>query len=146
MVLACADSPRPPSRHPSRHPSHQAPHPASDRARSNTFSAARSALLAALFGLAATAVTAQSGTAIFKDADLKLGETLIAEHDCQACHVRRVGGDGSAIYRPNGRINTPGFLRGMVEQCNTELKLSLFPEEVTAIAAVLQRDHYRFKD
>lgn len=88
---------------------------------------------------------AQSGTAIFKDADLQLGESLMAEHNCQACHVRRVGGDGSSIYRPNGRINTPGFLRGMVEQCNTELRLGLFPEEVTAIAAVLQRDHYRFK-
>ena len=56
-----------------------------------------------------------------------------------------MGGDGSSIYRPLGRINTPGFLRGMVEQCNTELNLGLFPEEVTAIAAVLNRDHYRFK-
>ena len=32
----------------------------------------------------------------------------------------------------------------MVEYCSTELNLGLFPEEVTAIAAVLQRDHYRF--
>ena len=32
----------------------------------------------------------------------------------------------------------------MVDLCSTELKLSLFPEEVTAVAAVLQRDHYRF--
>ena len=55
-----------------------------------------------------------------------------------------VGGDGSAIYRPAGRINTPGALRGMVDFCSTELNLQLFPEEVTAIAAVLQRDHYRF--
>ena len=58
--------------------------------------------------------------------------------------MRRVGGDGSAIYKPSGRINTPGLLRGMVDYCSVELKLSLFPEEVTAIAAVLQRDHYRF--
>ena len=36
-----------------------------------------------------------------------------------------------------------GTLRGMVEQCNTELNLDLFPEEVSAIAAVLHRDHYR---
>lgn len=81
---------------------------------------------------------------IFKDADLALGEKLIAEHQCSACHVRRVGGDGSAIYRPAGRINTPGALRGMVDYCSTELNLALFPEEVTAVAAVLQRDHYRF--
>lgn len=83
---------------------------------------------------------------IFKDADLKLGEKLIVEHQCVACHIRKVGGDGSAIYRPSGRINTPGYLRGMVEQCNTELNLGLFPEEVSAVAAVLNRDHYRFKE
>lgn len=85
------------------------------------------------------------GADIFRDADLKLGEQLIAEHRCAACHARKVGGDGTAIYRPAGRINAAGFLRGMVEQCNSELRLQLFPEEVTAIAAVLNRDHYRFK-
>ena len=83
--------------------------------------------------------------AIFKGADLKLGEQLIAEHKCAACHTRRVGGDGSDIYNPKGRINTPAFLRGMVEQCNTELNFGMFPEEVTAVAAVLNRDHYKFK-
>ena len=82
--------------------------------------------------------------AIFKDADLKLGAELIETHPCQACHIRRVGGDGSDIYNPQGRINTAAFLRGMVEQCNTELNLGLFPEEVTAVAAVLNRQHYKF--
>jgi cytochrome c peroxidase len=83
--------------------------------------------------------------ALFRGADLKLGEKLVAENNCVACHQKKVGGDGSAIYKPAGKINTPGFLRGMVEQCNTELNLGLFPEEVTAVAAVLNRDHYRFK-
>jgi len=87
--------------------------------------------------------TAQ-GPEIFKDADLPLGEKLIKEHACSACHIRKVGGDGSAIYRPAGRINTPGALRGMVDMCSNELNLGMFPEEVTAVAAVLQRDHYRF--
>lgn len=82
---------------------------------------------------------------IFQGADLKLGEKLIAEQKCAACHQQKVGGDGSAIYKPAGRINTPGFLRGMVEQCNTQMNLGLFPEEVTAISAVLNRDHYKFK-
>ncbi len=88
---------------------------------------------------------AMATPALFHDADLKLGQKLIAENRCAECHIRKVGGDGSAIYRPQGRINTPGLLRGMVEQCNTELNLGLFPEEVTAVAAVLNRDHYRFK-
>lgn len=88
---------------------------------------------------------AQHDAAIFRDADIALGEKLIAENRCAECHSRKFGGDGSSIYRPKGRINTAGFLRGMVEQCNTELKLQLFPEEVTAVAAVLNRDYYRFK-
>lgn len=82
---------------------------------------------------------------IFKNADLQLGSKLIADNKCVACHVSKVGGDGSAIYKPQGRINTPAFLRGMVEQCNTELNLGMFPEEVEAVAAVLNRDHYKFK-
>ena len=85
------------------------------------------------------------GADIFKGADLALGSRLIAEHKCAQCHVGKVGGDGSAIYRPQGRINTAGLLRGMVDLCSTQLNLQLFPEEVTAVAAVLNRDHYRFK-
>lgn len=96
-----------------------------------------------LFVGALPAQTPRAAT-LFADADLPLGERLIAEHRCAACHARKFGGDGSAIYRPGERIVSAGFLRGMVEQCNTELNLGLFPEEVTAIAAVLNRDHYRF--
>jgi hypothetical protein len=91
----------------------------------------------------ATSVGAQVPE-IFRDADLPLGEKLIRDSQCNACHSRKVGGDGTAIYRPTGRINTPGALRGMVDMCSTELKLGLFPEESTAVAAVLNRDHYRF--
>ncbi len=100
--------------------------------------------VALLLAVASLPVCAQV-PGIFQGADLKLGERLIAEHKCVACHTQKVGGDGSAIYKPAGRINTPGFLRGMVEQCNTELNLGLFPEEVNAVAAVLNRDHYRFR-
>ena len=99
---------------------------------------------AALAALPLSALADASTPALFQGADLKLGEQLIAEHQCTACHIRRVGGDGSAIYKPQGRINTPGALRGMVDYCSTELNLGLFPEDVTAVAAVLQRDHYRF--
>ena len=81
---------------------------------------------------------------IFRDADLPLGERLIRENKCSECHIRNVGGDGLSLYNPKGRISTPGALRGMVDYCSTQLNLGFFPEEVTAIAAVLQRDHYRF--
>ena len=116
----------------------------------STVAVAAAALLVGAWASAQSAppssATAGSASAaeIFKDADLPLGEKLIREHQCTECHVRRLGGDGSAIYRPQGRISSPGALRGMVEQCNTELNLGMFPEEVSSVAAVLQRDHYRF--
>ena len=104
----------------------------------------RTLALAALAGVSLGA--AAQGPAIFKEADLKLGEKLIAQHKCNQCHAQKWTDDGKAIYRPQGRINTAGLLRGMVEQCNTEMNLGLFPEEVTSVAAVLNRDHYRFAD
>lgn len=102
-------------------------------------------LIASGFAVMLMPTHAAAQPAIFKGADLKLGEQLIAEHKCVACHTSKVGGNGSAIYKPQGRINTPAFLRGMVEQCNTELNLGMFPEDVNAVAAVLNRDHYKFK-
>lgn len=81
----------------------------------------------------------------FRGADLALGERLIREHRCSECHARKVGGDGHSIYKPGGRINRPAALMAMVELCSVELKLQLFPEDVQAVAAVLHRDHYRFK-
>jgi hypothetical protein len=91
------------------------------------------------------ALAPAQGADIFKGADLALGARLMAENQCAQCHTRKLGGDGSAIYRPQGRIHNAGLLRGMVDNCSTQLNLQLFPEEVTAIAAVLNRDHYRFK-
>jgi hypothetical protein len=94
---------------------------------------------------AALGASALAEPAIFKDADLKLGEQLVAQNKCTQCHISKVGGDGSAIYKPKGHINDAGLLRGMVEQCNSTLNFQMFPEEVTAVAAVINRDHYKFK-
>ncbi len=117
------------------------------------FSGPGRAAVAALLGAGLLAAGARvlatepagSAAALFREADLAQGEQLIREHKCDACHARKTGGDAAAIYRPRGRVNTPSALRGMVEQCNLELNLSLFPDEVTSVSAVLNRDHYRFK-
>lgn len=102
-------------------------------------------LIVALSAWVAAATLAQDVPALYQGADLKLGEQLIADNQCDACHIRNVGGNGNGIYRPGGRVNSLGLLRGQVEACNTILNLAFFPEEVTSIAAVLNRDHYRFK-
>ncbi len=92
-----------------------------------------------------TAAQAQDIPALYKGADLKLGESLIAKHKCDACHQQKVVGDGSAIYRPKGKVNSLSALRGQVEACDQALNVGLFPEEINSISAVLNRDHYRFK-
>lgn len=81
----------------------------------------------------------------YPGADLAVGARLLREHDCAACHARRTGGDGAAIYRPQGRVGTPAALSAMVERCSVELNLGLFPEDIASVAAVLDRDHYRFR-
>jgi uncharacterized membrane protein len=111
---------------------------------SSTFVTTCAGALAAVLAWGILPAQAQDAS-IFKGADLKLGEQLIVQGKCSQCHAGKVGHDGSAIYKPQGKINTPGLLRGMVEQCNTMLNLGMFPEEVTAVAAVLNRDHYKFK-
>jgi len=90
-------------------------------------------------------VAAQEVPTLYQGADLQLGERLMAENKCDACHQRNVGGNGHAIYRPTGKINSLGALRGMVDACNQQLNIGLFPDEVTSISAVLNRDHYRFR-
>jgi hypothetical protein len=100
--------------------------------------------LAVNFTLAASAGGVLAQPAIFEGADLKLGAELIDQNPCTECHIRNVGGDGSDIYNPKGRINSPAYLRGMVEYCITQLNLGFFPEEVTAVAAVLNKRHYLF--
>lgn len=119
--------------------------PATQLQNTHRWRAAVALLLAGAALWWATPAQAQ-GAAIFRGADLALGEQLIQQHRCAQCHADKVGGDGSGIYRPLGRINTAGLLRGMVEQCNAMLNFQMFPEEVTAVAAVLNRDHYRFQD
>jgi hypothetical protein len=94
--------------------------------------------------LAGWAGRAASEPEIFRGADLKLGAELIANHKCDQCHIRNVGGDGSDIYNPKGRIHSAAFLRGMIEYCSTQLNLGFFPEETTAVAAVINQRHYLF--
>lgn len=122
------------------------PRPATPRT-ARTRSCARAALGLAVWlaGLAGPAMASdQAAWTELQQADAAQGRRLIAQHKCSDCHARRVGGDGSAIYRPAGRIGRPAALLAMVEMCNTELNLQLFPDDVAAIAAALNQAHYRF--
>ena len=69
------------------------------------------------------------------------------DKDCVACHVRRVGGDGTAMYtRSDRKVTTPAKLKAQVALCNSELGTGYFPEEEEHVAAYLNLQYYKFKE
>jgi mono/diheme cytochrome c family protein len=102
-------------------------------------------VLAALFGALATWSLATAQAKGF-DGDVKAGATM-HERDCVACHIRRVGGDGSAMYtRADRRVTSAAKLRAQISACNTELATSYFPDEEEHVAAYLNLRYYKFQD
>lgn len=100
--------------------------------------------LAVLHALLAIATL---GTAVVAEASPANGQKLIADAKCEACHISKVGGDGSTIYtRKDRRVTAKSKLLPQVSRCNTDLNLGLFPEDEAAIAAYLNATHYKFKD
>lgn len=102
-------------------------------------------IAAAIFALIATwsLALAQSKAPA---GDAAAGESM-HEKDCVACHVRRVGGDGSAMYTsPQRRVTTLPKLHAQVAVCNSQLSLSYFPEEEAHLATFLNQRYYKFKE
>ena len=66
---------------------------------------------------------------------------------CYACHAKKTGfGNGDMIYtRSDSKVNSLAKLKTMVERCNTELRLDLFPEDEADVIAYLNKQFYKFK-
>ncbi|MEP7154302.1 MAG: hypothetical protein ABI905_00910 [Betaproteobacteria bacterium] len=108
-----------------------------------SFPRALALALATLCFALATQVFAADKAATAHDAARK----LISDAKCEACHIGKVGGDGSAIYtRKDRRVTEKSKLLPQVERCNSELGLALFPDDEVAIAAYLNATYYKFKD
>ena len=93
------------------------------------------------------------GAEIFKGADLALGALSPKTNASNATPARSAATAApftdrkaaSARPHPHGHIHNAGLLRRTVENCSSGLSVQLFPDEVTATAAVLNRDHCKFK-
>jgi hypothetical protein len=82
----------------------------------------------------------------FPKGDPKIGEKLAKEKNCEACHIKIMGGDGSGIYTRQGRlINTPEALLQRVGACSAQTNAGWFPEEEMHVAAYLNEKFYKFK-
>jgi hypothetical protein len=74
--------------------------------------------------------------AVFANANLENGQE-IDRHKCYACHASKTGfGNGDMIYTRSD---------SMVERCNSELRLDLFPEDEADVTAYLNKQFYKFK-
>jgi mono/diheme cytochrome c family protein len=62
----------------------------------------------------------------------------LIDKNCTSCH-------GSEMYtRDERKIETLSALKTQVEACNTNLDAGMFPEEVDAVANLLNEEYYKF--
>jgi mono/diheme cytochrome c family protein len=72
------------------------------------------------------------------------GATLHVK-DCVACHVQRMGGDGTVMYtRADRKVTSAAKLDAQIAACNSQLATGYFPEEEAHIAAYLNLRFYKF--
>jgi mono/diheme cytochrome c family protein len=98
---------------------------------------ARSLLLApaaAMLGVGALITSLSAAAATDIDAH------ALVQQNCTSCH-------GSEVYtRADRKIQSLGALETQVEACNTNLDKGMFPDEVNAVANLLNQEYYKFSD
>lgn len=78
--------------------------------------------------------------------DVAEGRKLVGEKKCETCHHNKTMGDAKAIYlRRDRKVTTLEQLKARVALCNSELNLSLFPEDEEHIVAFLDNTYYKFR-
>lgn len=71
-------------------------------------------------------------------ADEAVDARALFDQNCTSCH-------GSEVYtRENRRINSLDALHGQVRMCEQNLGLTWFDDQVDAVAALLNREYYKF--
>jgi len=86
------------------------------------------------------AADADNGEALYKEVELE--RTIRGEHytdaNCDTCHQ-------PAFYqREERKVTSYAKLESFVEGCNTNLDVGWFPEDVSDVAAYLNREYYKF--
>ncbi|QJR15092.1 hypothetical protein [Usitatibacter palustris] len=94
-------------------------------------------LAAALLGLAPWVALAAPNAAE--------GKKLVEASKCETCHHNKTQGDAKAVYlRKDRKVTSMAQLKTQVARCNTELNLSLFPEDEEHIVVFLNDTYYKF--
>jgi len=98
--------------------------------------------LVTAFALAGTPL-AQGAEALLPG-DAAQGQAL-HQRQCAGCHASMFGGDGSRIYlREDHRVRSVEGLMGQVENCASNLKLSLGKDDINNLVSFLNQRYYKF--
>jgi cytochrome c peroxidase len=82
----------------------------------------------------------------FAKGNAEAGGKLIAQHQCNTCHISKMSGDGSAIYtRAEHKVKSPAALATQINACSSNLGLMLFEDDEENIGAYLNKNYYKFK-
>ncbi|SFG59488.1 hypothetical protein [Neptunomonas qingdaonensis] len=83
---------------------------------------------------------ADTGAELYHEVELE--RTIRGEQytdaNCETCH------EASFYLREDRKVTTFAKLEAMVEGCNTNLDVGWFPEDVSDVAAYLNREYYKF--
>lgn len=75
-----------------------------------------------------------------------LGKALYDEH-CRDCHTQMGSGNHAELYqRMDRRVHNRQALSRQVNRCKDNLRLTLFDDEVEAIANYLNQQFYHFDE
>ena len=89
----------------------------------------------------AYAADADNGAELYHEVELE--RTIRGEQytdaNCETCHA------ASFYLREDRKVTTLSKLEPMVEGCNTNLDVGWFPEDVSDVAAYLNREYYKFE-
>ena len=78
--------------------------------------------------------------------DAAEGRKLVEEKRCETCHHNKTLGDAKAVYlRRDRKVTSWEKLKAQVALCNSELNLSMFPDEEEHVSEFLDRTYYKFK-
>ena len=90
--------------------------------------------------------TASAQAMPFAKGDAEAGKKSLALHQCNSCHMKMLGGDGSAMYtRADHKVKTSASLATQIRRCSTNLGLMMFEEEEENLGAYLNKSYYKFK-
>lgn len=72
------------------------------------------------------------------------GKKLFAQHHCNSCHIKMLGGDGSEIFtRPDHKVRSTAQLIKQINFCAGNAGIALSAQDEQHLGAYLNQRYYK---